>query len=64
MAEAKKRKKRKRENALEDVGLVEGTQQNLSNLHSLDIYGKTKYFIKAVRDRRLHNVEIVNKMIT
>jgi hypothetical protein len=42
---SKKRKKIKRENALEDVGLVEGTQQNLSNLHSLDIYGKTKYFI-------------------
>jgi hypothetical protein len=29
----------KRENALEDVALVAGTQQNLSNLYSLDIYG-------------------------
>jgi hypothetical protein len=28
-----------RENALEDVALVAGTQQNLSNLYSLDIYG-------------------------
>ena len=27
------------ENALEDVALVAGTQQNLSNLYSLDIYG-------------------------
>jgi hypothetical protein len=30
---------KKRENALEDVALVGGTQQNLSNLYSLDIYG-------------------------
>jgi hypothetical protein len=30
---------KKRENALEDVALVAGTQQNLSNLYSLDIYG-------------------------
>ncbi len=29
----------KKENALEDVALVAGTQQNLSNLYSLDIYG-------------------------
>ncbi len=28
----------KKENALEDVALVGGTQQNLSNLYSLDIY--------------------------
>jgi hypothetical protein len=28
-----------KENALEDVALVAGTQQNLSNLYSLDIYG-------------------------
>jgi hypothetical protein len=28
-------------NALEDVALVAGTQQNLSNLYSLDIYGST-----------------------
>jgi hypothetical protein len=27
----------KKGNALEDVALVAGTQQNLSNLHSLDI---------------------------
>ncbi len=30
---------KKKENALEDVALVAGTQQNLSNLYSLDIYG-------------------------
>jgi hypothetical protein len=29
---------KKIENALEDVALVAGTQQNLSNLYSLDIY--------------------------
>jgi hypothetical protein len=29
----------KKENALEDVALVAGTQQNLSNLYSLDICG-------------------------
>jgi len=28
-----------RGNALEDVALVAGTQQNLSNLYYLDIYG-------------------------
>ncbi len=31
----------KRENAFEDVALVAGTQQNLRNLYSLDIYGCT-----------------------
>jgi hypothetical protein len=31
----------KKENALEDVVLVAGTQQNLSNLYSLDIYGSS-----------------------
>jgi hypothetical protein len=31
--------KKKLENALEDVALVAGTQQNLSNLYSLDVYG-------------------------
>jgi hypothetical protein len=31
---------KKKENALEDVALVAGTQQNLSNLYSLDIYEK------------------------
>jgi hypothetical protein len=30
---------KKRENFSEDVALVAGTQQNLSNLYSLDIYG-------------------------
>jgi hypothetical protein len=30
---------KKRENALEDVTLVAGTQQNLRNLYSFDIYG-------------------------
>jgi hypothetical protein len=32
---------KKRENASEDVVLVAGTQQNLNNLYSLDIYGPT-----------------------
>ncbi len=31
--------KKRSQNALEDVALVAGTQQNLSNLYSLDIYG-------------------------
>jgi hypothetical protein len=30
---------KKRENALEDVALVADSQQNLSNLYSLEIYG-------------------------
>jgi hypothetical protein len=30
---------KKKENALENVVLVVGTEQNLSNLYSLDIYG-------------------------
>jgi hypothetical protein len=29
---------KKKENALEDVALLAGTQQNLSNLYSLDIF--------------------------
>jgi hypothetical protein len=29
---------KKKDNALEDVALVAGTQQNLSSLYSLDIY--------------------------
>ncbi len=33
---------KKVENALEDVALVAGTQQNLSNLYSLDIYDVTQ----------------------
>ncbi len=33
------RSKKKKENALVDVVLVAGTQQNLSNLFSLDIFG-------------------------
>jgi hypothetical protein len=32
---------KKKENSLEDVALVAGTQQNLSNLYSLDIYGSS-----------------------
>jgi len=28
---------------LEDVALVTGTQQNLSNLYSLDIYGSNQH---------------------
>ncbi len=30
---------KKAKNALDDVALVAGTQQNLSNLYSVDIYG-------------------------
>jgi hypothetical protein len=33
---------KKAENALKDVALVAGTQQNLSNLYSLDIYDVTQ----------------------
>jgi hypothetical protein len=32
--------KKNRENALEDVALVAAAQQKLSNLYSLDIYGR------------------------
>jgi hypothetical protein len=39
VAAAKRKKEAK--NALDDVALVAGTQQNLSNLYSLDIYGLT-----------------------
>jgi hypothetical protein len=35
---------KKRESALEDVAQVAGTQQNLSNLYSLDIYGSMTGF--------------------
>ncbi len=34
---------KKGENALEDVMLVAGTQQNLSNLYSLDIFAYVPY---------------------
>jgi hypothetical protein len=37
-----KKEKKKKEIALEDVALVAGTQQNLSNLHSLDIYASAR----------------------
>jgi len=44
MAAAKeKRKEKEKGNALEDVVLIAGTQQNLSNLYSLDIYGFNLY---------------------
>ncbi len=33
----------KKGNALEDVALVVGTQQNLSNLYSLDIYAPASF---------------------
>ncbi len=33
--------KKKTKNALENVALAAGTYQNLSNLHSLDIYANT-----------------------
>jgi len=36
-----------KENALEDVALVAGTQQNLSNLYSLDIYGSNFFILKT-----------------
>jgi hypothetical protein len=38
----------KGENALEDVALVAGTQQNLSKLYSLDIYGQNIDFVVMV----------------
>ncbi len=44
MAAAKeKRKEKEKANALEDVALIAGTQHNLSNLYSLDIYGFNLY---------------------
>ncbi len=49
MAAAKKKKKKR--NALEDVAQVAGTQQNLSNLYSLDIYGfysNSQHFILLI----------------
>jgi hypothetical protein len=49
------------ENALEDVTLVVGTQQNLSNLYSLDIYGLN---IELIRNLWFENfffrMEIIN----
>jgi len=36
---AANKKEKEKANASEDVALVAGTQQNLSNLYSLDIYG-------------------------
>ncbi len=44
MAAAKKEKEKT--NALEDVALVAGTQQNLSNLYSLDIYGLERHVVE------------------
>jgi hypothetical protein len=46
VAAAKRKKEAK--NALEDVALVAGTQQNLSNLYSLDIYGVHKQAQRTV----------------
>ncbi len=41
MLVAAAKKKEEAKNAVEDVSLVAGTQQNFSNLYSLDIYGWT-----------------------
>jgi hypothetical protein len=41
--------KNTKENALEDVALGAGTQQNLSNLYSLDIYVGDYGYKKLVR---------------
>jgi hypothetical protein len=38
---AAKKKKKKLKMPLEDVSPVAGMEQNLSNLYSLDIYGKS-----------------------
>jgi hypothetical protein len=44
------KKRKDKANALEDLALVAGTQQNLSNLYSLDIYGLTsKIHIQATQ---------------
>jgi len=48
MAAAKEKEKEKA-NALEDVSLVASTQQNLSNLYSLDIYGSTTVLRQLAR---------------
>ena len=54
---------KKKENALEDVVLVASTQQNLSNLYSLDIYAVDTWdiivFISMERACRHVNLEIV-----
>jgi hypothetical protein len=45
---------KKQENALEDVALVAGTQQNLNNLYSLDIYGYNARFHLSVSYKSEH----------
>ncbi len=50
------KKKKKRENALADVALLAGTQQNLSDLYSLDIYAFGQMTCCPYFD---HNSEIV-----
>ncbi len=46
-----------KENALEDVALVAGTQQNLSNLYYLDIYG-----LQLMLDVKSTSNELVHAM--
>jgi hypothetical protein len=43
------RSQKKKKNCLEGVVLVAGTQQNLSNLHSLDIYELCHYSVNTKR---------------
>ncbi len=43
-----KKKEKEKANALEDVALVVGTQQNLSNLYSFDIYASFPKFVIKV----------------
>ncbi len=52
---------KKGENALEDVALVAGTQQNLSHLYSLDIYGQTAPLRINKNDKR-HTKAIPSKL--
>jgi hypothetical protein len=43
---------KKVENAIEDVTLLAGTQQNLSNLYSLDIYGFSRRVLENKQKQR------------
>ncbi len=50
------------ENALEDAALVAGTQQNLSNLYSVDIYGQSTPLRINKNDKR-HSIAIPSKQL-
>jgi hypothetical protein len=47
--------KKRKENVLEDVALVAGTQQNLSNLYSLDVYDSYPFHLKVAGVRYIRD---------